>query len=76
MICDSDLAVVGSANVDPRSFYLNFEVALFMYSKQEVESIAQWVKQTVLDSKPFTVASSRSLRAWAESIGALVTPLL
>jgi cardiolipin synthase A/B len=32
---DSDVAIIGSANLDTRSFYLNFEVTLFVYDPDE-----------------------------------------
>ena len=37
IIFDDELAVIGSANMDNRSLFLNYEVALFLYSKEQVE---------------------------------------
>jgi cardiolipin synthase len=34
MVVDNNLAVVGSANMDYRSFDLNFEVNAMLYSKE------------------------------------------
>ena len=39
-----DVAVVGSANFDVRSFFLDYEVAAFLYSEPEVTTIAAWIE--------------------------------
>ena len=41
MIIDDSLAVVGSANMDYRSFDLNFEVNAMLYSKTIVEQLQE-----------------------------------
>jgi cardiolipin synthase len=42
VLFDDDLAVIGSANMDNRSLFLNYEVALFLYSQEEVARVASW----------------------------------
>ncbi len=42
ILFDDHLAVIGSANMDNRSLFLNYEVALFLYSHPEVEQLAEW----------------------------------
>jgi cardiolipin synthase len=40
LIIDDDVGVVGSSNVDIRSFFLNFELGVFLYGKKEIEILA------------------------------------
>jgi cardiolipin synthase len=40
LIIDDDVGVVGSSNVDIRSFFLNFELGVFLYGKKEIERLA------------------------------------
>ena len=43
MIVDDNFAILGSANFDSRSFFYNFEVVSFIYSKDDINSISKWV---------------------------------
>ena len=45
MVCDDYVSSVGSANLDFRSFYYNFEISAFVYDK----SVAQELKQCFVD---------------------------
>ena len=42
ILVDDEIAVVGSCNFDQRSFFLNFELSTFFYSKPEVAALAKW----------------------------------
>ena len=42
VLVDDRLAVIGSANVDMRSLFLNYEIALFLWSAPEVAELAAW----------------------------------
>lgn len=44
ILVDSDLAVVGSPNMDIRSLLLNYEAALFLYSPTDIEHLAAWIE--------------------------------
>ena len=46
-----DLAIIGSANMDMRSLFLNYEVALFLYCDQRVEEIADWAESLMKDAR-------------------------
>lgn len=39
MVCDSQLAIVGTTNLDHRSFELNFEVNAIIYDHQVAENL-------------------------------------
>ncbi len=38
-----DLAITGSANLDIRSLFLNFELAVVLYDKETAAQLAQWI---------------------------------
>jgi cardiolipin synthase len=40
LIIDDDIGVVGSSNVDIRSFFLNFELGVFLYGRKEIDALA------------------------------------
>jgi cardiolipin synthase len=42
ILIDDHLAIVGSMNMDVRSFFLNYEIALFMYSRQMTHRLEAW----------------------------------
>ena len=52
VLFDDRLAVIGSANMDMRSLFLNYEVALFVHSPKEVDHVATWADGLMAHSKP------------------------
>jgi cardiolipin synthase len=40
LVVDDDVGVIGSPNVDMRSFFLNFELGLFLYDRPLIEALA------------------------------------
>ncbi len=76
MLFDKVMTITGSPNLDMRSIYLNFEIALFHYSRREVEAYETWIRTMQRAShiiKPELVSNSR---AWAENFCRLISPLL
>jgi cardiolipin synthase len=66
-----DLAVIGSANMDMRSLFLNYEVALFLYCSSQVEVTAEWARSLMADA---TVGLPT--RSWTAELGENVVRLL
>ncbi len=50
LIIDDDVGVVGSSNVDFRSFFLNFELGVFLYGKKEIEALARGFESDLSNS--------------------------
>jgi cardiolipin synthase len=44
VLIDDDIAMIGSSNFDARSFFYNFEVMSFLYSKEDIIEVEKWVK--------------------------------
>ena len=75
IIFDEDLAIVGSANMDMRSLFLNYEMALFLWSPSQVREIAAWTKGLMADSHRELPAPDWP-REIAENVVRLLSPLL
>ena len=68
-------AIVGSPNFDVRSFFLDYEVAAFLYSPLEVTTVATWIESLEDECVVGPHPSSR-LRRVAEDVARLLAPLL
>jgi cardiolipin synthase len=75
VIFDEHLAVIGSANMDNRSLFLNYEVALFLYSREQVESVSSWAKGLEADCL-LDLPKAGWTRQMAEDVVRLLSPLL
>lgn len=75
VIVDRELAVVGSANMDMRSLFLNYEVALFLFSRERVAEAEQWLEALMSRCKPGLTPVSWP-REIAENVVRLLSPLL
>ena len=69
------LAVVGSANMDMRSLFLNYEVAVYLYSRPQITAIADWVESLMAECV-CGLPSHNRLQALAEDVVRLLSPLL
>jgi cardiolipin synthase len=75
VIFDDELAIIGSANMDMRSLFLNYELALFLWTPSQVEEIAAWAKGLLADSQRELPAPGWP-REIAENVVRLFSPLL
>ena len=55
MVVDGYISTVGSANLDIRSFKLNFEVNAFIYDKEVAQSMEQAFMRDLEDSREMTL---------------------
>lgn len=51
LIIDDAVAVVGSSNVDIRSFFLNFELGVFFYGSREIGALAAGFEEDIARSR-------------------------
>jgi len=76
---DDNLAIVGSVNLDYRSFYLNSEIAVVIYDKQVVHKLNLAFEQDLQDSVHIERRLWKNRSIWERFIDAvcrLLTPLL
>jgi cardiolipin synthase len=73
ILVDDSIAAIGSANLDMRSLFLNFEIALFATSAAEIEALAAWFDSLWSDCGELPPAGRA--RVLVESVARLVGPL-
>jgi cardiolipin synthase len=75
MVVDETVAYVGSPNLDMRSFFLNYEDALLLYSPPEIAAVRGWIEQLSAEC-PATLAPSTRRRWLIDDIARLLAPEL
>ena len=78
ILVDECFGLVGSANMDLRSLFVNFEVGIVTYSAREATAMSQWMHEVFAQSKPMP-APPKGRRVFAtigEEIARLLAPLL
>ncbi len=76
---DDAFALLGSANLDIRSFYLNFEVNVLLYGGQITKHLRFAQQQYLNNSKPVMLSEWRErpiIKQYAEGAASLFSPLL
>jgi len=75
MVVDDTVAYIGSPNLDMRSFFLNYEDALFLYGKEEIGQVRDWIA-TLSAECPDALGPSR--RRWwlIDDVARLLAPEL
>ncbi len=76
LIFDRFLAITGSPNLDIRSMYLNFEIALFHYSPMEIDCVAGWFSQLLNQSETIKKLSESKTQIFLENLSSLIAPLI
>lgn len=79
LLVDDDLSVVGSANVDTRSFRLNFELVCFLVSREVNRRFSELFEADLARSDRITaadVARRGRMQRFLESGASLLGPLL
>ena len=79
MIMDEDIYCYGTANMDIRSFHLNYEINAIVYGREEVKKMCEFYRHDLENCKQLTTQeyASRSLKIRIkEQISRLLSPLL
>ncbi|MDQ8199000.1 cardiolipin synthase [Pelagicoccus enzymogenes] len=79
MLIDQKLAMTGSANMDLRSLFVNFEVAAFFYSKPDIQEVSKWISDVssrCAELQPRDLKRQRYLKGLVEDLSRLIAPLL
>ena len=78
-LCDDNVAVVGTINLDYRSLYLHFECACLLYHSSTIEAIKADAVETIGQCKEMLLSDKRKHVSWKDLIDAvlhLFAPLL
>ena len=79
IVVDDEASTVGTANIDVRSFKLNFEVNAFIYDRNTSHQLAELFEQDMLLSRELTwelYESRTRLIKMKESVSRLLSPIL
>ncbi len=77
IVVDDTMALVGTANLDNRSFRLNFEIAAAFYDQAVIDKLARRFEQDRAVSRPFSARKRNPrLTVLLESIARLTSPVL
>lgn len=79
IVVDDEVSTVGTANIDVRSFKLNFEVNAFIYDREKSHELAELFEQDILLSSELTMEmyNERStIIKVKESMANLISPIL
>ena len=74
-LVDNQLAMIGSPNMDMRSLFLDYEIAMFTYSKPEIQATQAWIEELAATSR-IGVKEVGTLRDICEDIVRMISPLL
>ncbi|MDB5052197.1 MAG: cls [Bacilli bacterium] len=78
LLVDDAIAFVGTANLDMRSFFSNFELNAVMYDRQVIERLDVDFRQDLKDSKELLLAEFQQRSRWQrgkEVFARLLSPL-
>ena len=79
IVADDNLSIIGSANLDERSFNQNFEVNAFIYDKNTAEKCRQLFEDDIKSCIPYTYKEwdKRSgFKKFVSSLARLLSPVL
>jgi cardiolipin synthase len=75
ILVDDELGIVGSMNMDIRSFFLNYEIALFIYNERAVCELAEWITGLMAQSV-VGIKKTNVIAEFFEGVARLLAPLL
>jgi len=79
VIIDDSLSIIGTANMDARSFDLNFEINSVIYSRDICRQLYNTFEQDLASSREATLEEWRKRKWWQElrdDVARLLSPLL
>ena len=79
IIADMQTALTGSANIDMRSLFLNFEIGLIHQSPQPVKELIEWsneLESACVPYKTLPMSEPTRVRQLMEDVARLCVPLL
>ena len=73
LVMDDRLALCGSANLDPRSLYLNFEIVALFHDQAEIRWLTHWAEEMKRCGRPHHPKRPGALRFMLESVVLLIS---
>ena len=79
ILSDGGLALIGSANIDMRSLFVNFEIALIHYTEKDIQYLQTWADDVIKDSIDYETAVQKHNilpKKFTRDLVQLIVPLL
>lgn len=76
IVIDEHVAITGSVNMDARSLYLNYELAVFAYGRVATARDAWWIERLAAQCEHRLPPRPGVLGRWAEDLSWLLSPLI
>lgn len=76
MVFDGELGIFGSANLDLRSLYLNFELSVLLHGGPGLEQLQSWIEELAARTRRWEARSPRLKERVLADITDLAAPLL
>ena len=78
ILVDQSIGLFGSANLDLRSLFVNFEIGVVTYSHSEAVTLTAWMREVFAHTKPMPEPHTerRLMPAIGEEIARLLAPML
>lgn len=78
ILIDQSVALWGSANMDMRSLFVNFEIGALTYTERDARQVARWMQEIFAASHPMPRPKGQRqfLPSLGEEISRLIAPLL
>ena len=68
VVIDNQLALAGSANLDERSLFLNYELMIAFFAPAAVHRFAQWIERQRADAAPYRARPPGVVREFSEGL--------
>jgi cardiolipin synthase len=75
ILFDGEGVMMGSANIDQRSLFVNYEVVSFIYSKQSIAACEKWMR-SLIEQCNGKMPEVNGLRRIGENLMNVFAPLL
>ena len=75
IIIDQMATIIGSANFDYRSLFINHEIVNFIYSKPLIKTLSNWLDEQLQSSEPYQPSSNPTSRL-LENLSRIIAPIL
>ena len=68
IVIDDELALTGSANLDERSFFLNYELMIAFFDPADVERFGRWIEANRKHATPYRAQPPHVFREFVEGL--------
>lgn len=79
IVVDDEFGLIGSANVDMRSLFVNFEIGVVLHTARDTRALRDWAEELASASRPLALSDLKRPRFpanLAEDLSRLLAPLL